>query len=159
MPATNNSQIFQPSCWESCHAIRAPIAPTAPKARYSTPVARYRTTMPTPDRAYTPPRDRPVIRNCSRSVVLGIDLFGRPNRGVVAAAYSLAGRRIGRRRRARRGSVLGDLWIVRGDVEASLGRHHLPVVRGRGEVRVVGDVQRVVPVHPGLAEQLGLLVL
>ena len=50
----------KPAWLINCQAIRAPIAPTAPKARFRTPVARYRTTMPTPDRAYTPPRDKPV---------------------------------------------------------------------------------------------------
>src|SRR6516165_6202153 len=54
--------------------MNAPIAPTAPKARYSTPVARYRTTSPTPDRAYTPPKARPLTRNCSSSDQLGISL-------------------------------------------------------------------------------------
>src|SRR5215467_2289777 len=57
------------------HAVSAPIAPTAPKARYSTPVARYRTTSPTPDRAYTPPRARPLTRNCESSDQLGIYLL------------------------------------------------------------------------------------
>ena len=33
------------------YAMKAPIAPTAPNARLSTPVARYSTTSPTPDRA------------------------------------------------------------------------------------------------------------
>src|SRR6516162_7496502 len=57
--------------WIISKAMNAPIAPTAPKARYSTPVARYRTTSPTPDRAYTPPRARPLTRNCSSSDQLG----------------------------------------------------------------------------------------
>src|SRR5207342_3828107 len=41
------------------YAIRAPAAPTAPNARFSTPVALYSTTMPTPESAYTPPSARP----------------------------------------------------------------------------------------------------
>ena len=46
--------------WMMEYAMKAPIAPTAPNARLSTPVARYSTTSPTPDRAYSPPRARPV---------------------------------------------------------------------------------------------------
>ncbi len=37
--------------WMMEYAMKAPIAPTAPNARLSTPVARYSTTSPTPDRA------------------------------------------------------------------------------------------------------------
>ena len=51
--------------------MNAPIAPTAPNARFRTPVARYRTTVPTPDRAYTPPRARPVTMNGLKSSQLG----------------------------------------------------------------------------------------
>src|SRR5712691_12333078 len=51
----------------SDHAISEPRAPTAPYARLSTPVARYSTTSPTPDRANTPPRARPRTRNGLRS--------------------------------------------------------------------------------------------
>src|SRR5215831_17430002 len=61
--------------WIISYARKAPIAPTAPKARYSTPVARYRTTSPTPDRAYTPPRARPLTRNCESMDQLGIYLL------------------------------------------------------------------------------------
>src|SRR5215471_8497905 len=48
-------------------AIRAPSAPTAPYARLSTPVARNRTTIPTPDSANTPPSARPSTRYGRRS--------------------------------------------------------------------------------------------
>ncbi len=68
----------------SCQSSRAPIAPTAPNARFRTPVERYRTTMPTPDNAYTPPSDSPVIRNCSRSVVLGMGPGG-PARSLLSS--------------------------------------------------------------------------
>jgi len=44
----------------SQYAIRAPAAPIAPNARFSTPVARYSTTSPTPESAYTPPNARPI---------------------------------------------------------------------------------------------------
>src|ERR1700751_2698361 len=60
------------------HAVSAPAAPTAPKARYSTPVPRYSTTSPTPDRAYTPPRARPLTMNGSKSDQGGIST---PRRG------------------------------------------------------------------------------
>src|SRR5215469_6765512 len=60
------------AAWSISYARNAPSAPTAPKARYTTPVARYRTTSPTPDRAYTPPRARPLIRYCSSADQLGI---------------------------------------------------------------------------------------
>ena len=39
------------------------MAPTAPNARFSTPVVRYSTTIPTPERAYTPPSANPVTMN------------------------------------------------------------------------------------------------
>ena len=46
-------QAIQPGspAWIMEYAMKAPIAPTAPNARLSTPVARYSTTSPTPDRA------------------------------------------------------------------------------------------------------------
>src|SRR5271170_131054 len=76
--AIQTSQVSQPGApaWPRDHAVSAPIAPTAPKARYSTPVARYSTTSPTPDRAYTPPRARPLTMNGSKSDQGGIDLLG-----------------------------------------------------------------------------------
>src|SRR5215510_3400209 len=40
--------------------MSAPAAPMAPKARLSTPVAWYRTTIPTPDSAYAPPVASPI---------------------------------------------------------------------------------------------------
>src|SRR5271170_4485570 len=72
--AIQTSQVSQPGApaWPRDHAVSAPIAPTAPKARYSTPVARYSTTSPTPDRAYTPPRARPLTMNGSKSDQGGI---------------------------------------------------------------------------------------
>ena len=87
------SQVSQPGApaWPSDHAISAPIAPTAPKARYSTPVARYSTTSPTPDRAYTPPRARPLTMNGSKSDQLGIDpLRGRRRHAAVPATLRYA---------------------------------------------------------------------
>src|SRR6516164_2307725 len=71
--------------WSISYARNAPSAPTAPKARYSTPVARYRTTSPTPDRAYTPPRARPLTRNCSSSAQLGISVIGHVDVGSAGA--------------------------------------------------------------------------
>src|SRR5580700_5820803 len=125
--AIQTSQVSQPGApaWPRDHAVSAPIAPTAPKARYSTPVARYSTTSPTPDRAYTPPRARPLTINGSKSDQGGIFLRGRGHcRGAGLAA------------------VLRDLRVDRGDLGAALGRHHLSVVRRDGGVVVVGDVHR-----------------
>ena len=45
------SHWFMPEWLMSCHAIRAPNAPTAPKERLSTPVVRNSTIIPTPERA------------------------------------------------------------------------------------------------------------
>src|SRR5580700_4946565 len=152
--AIQTSQVSQPGApaWPRDHAVSAPIAPTAPKARYSTPVARYSTTSPTPDRAYTPPRARPLTINGSKSDQGGISGPSRP-----------AGRRAARRhysRRAGRGAghaaVLRDLRIDRRDLRAALGRHHLAVVRRDGGVLVVRDVQGVAAVGPQLAQHAGV---
>src|ERR1700685_584792 len=116
-------------------AISAPMAPTAPKARYSTPVARYSTTSPTLDRAYTPPRARPLTMNGSKSDQGGIDLLGG-RRGCRGAGHA---------------AVLRDLRVDRGDLCAALGGDHLPVVRRDGGVVVVRDVQAVAAVGPALA--------
>src|SRR6516162_10994258 len=105
--------------WIISKAMNAPIAPTAPKARYSTPVARYRTTSPTPDRAYTPPRARPLTRNCSSSDQLGIYLSSAGRRRV-------GGRGAGLR------AVRLHLRVVLGDQRAAAAarrERHLPVVR------------------------------
>src|SRR5712691_2258393 len=67
----------------SDHAISEPRAPTAPYARLSTPVARYSTTSPTPDRANTPPRARPRTRNGLRSGT-SLRLLYVSQRGVAA---------------------------------------------------------------------------
>src|SRR5579863_8418119 len=67
MQTSHPAQPGAPALLVSDQAISAPMAPTAPKARYSTPVARYSTTSPTPDRAYTPPRARPLTINGSKS--------------------------------------------------------------------------------------------
>src|SRR5271156_3089307 len=86
------SQVSQPGapCWPRDQAVSAPSAPTAPKARYSTPVARYRTTSPTPDRAYTPPRARPLTRNWDSSDQLGIYPSGQLDVGSAAAVPASA---------------------------------------------------------------------
>src|SRR5215471_20541760 len=55
----------------SDQAMNAPMAPTAPNARFNTPVVRYSTTFPTPDRLYTPPRARPTTMNGWKSCQLG----------------------------------------------------------------------------------------
>src|SRR6202043_4167246 len=67
MQTSHPAQPGAPALFVRDQAISAPMAPTAPKARYSTPVARYSTTSPTPDRAYTPPRARPLTMNGSKS--------------------------------------------------------------------------------------------
>src|SRR5580693_5237187 len=121
-----------PALFVRDQATSAPMAPTAPKARYSTPVARYSTTSPTPDRAYTPPRARPLTMNGSKSDQGGIDLLGG-RRGCRGAGHA---------------AVLRDLRVDRRDLGAALGRHHLPVVRCDGVVLVVRDVQRVAAVGP-----------
>src|SRR6516165_470985 len=110
--------------------MNAPIAPTAPKARYSTPVARYKTTSPTPDRAYTPPRARPLTRNCSSSDQLGIYLSSAGRRRV-------GGRGAGLR------AVRLHLRVVLGDQRAAAAarrERHLPVVRRGRVVHVVRQV-------------------
>src|SRR5690349_22243115 len=133
--------------WIMEYAISAPIAPTAPKARYSTPVARYRTTSPTPDRAYTPPRARPLTMNGSKSAQGGIS----------DPAWPSGSRRVGGG--AGHAPVLRDLRVGRRDRRAALGRGHLAVVRRDGVVGVVRDVQRVVAVGPQLAQHAGVEVL
>src|SRR5712691_5899438 len=77
----------------SDHAISEPRAPTAPYARLSTPVARYSTTSPTPDRANTPPRARPRTRNGLRSGTSLRLLY--VSQGLVADRRSAALRRSG----------------------------------------------------------------
>src|SRR4029077_13189087 len=115
--AMQTSQVSQPGAFSrpSDQAISAPIAPTAPKARYSTPVARYRTTSPTPDRAYTPPRARPLTINGSKSTQGGIS----------DPVRSSGSRRVGRS--PSRAAVLRDLRVGRRDRGAALGRFHLAV--------------------------------
>src|SRR5580698_3666104 len=142
--AIQTSQVSQPGApaWPRDHAVSAPIAPTAPKARYSTPVARYSTTSPTPDRAYTPPRARPLTMNGSKSDQGGIDLLGG-RRGCRGAGHA---------------AVLRDLRVDRGDLCAALGGDHLPVVRRDGGVVVVRDVQGVAAVGPQLAQHAGVEV-
>src|SRR5690349_23014125 len=115
--------------WIMEYAISAPIAPTAPKARYSTPVARYRTTSPTPDRAYTPPRARPLTMKGSKFSQGGIT-------SAAPGSCWCVGRGAGR------GPVLRDLRVDRGDRRTALGRGHLAVLRRDRVVAVVRDVQR-----------------
>ena len=55
--------------------MRAPVAPMAPYARFSTPVARYSTTSPTPDMANTPPSARPSTMN---GLISSIGASGHP---------------------------------------------------------------------------------
>src|SRR3954468_4228582 len=65
-PVANNTHTTYAAHWFQwellirSQAMSAPIAPTAPNARLRTPVVRYSTTRPTPERAYTPPRASPV---------------------------------------------------------------------------------------------------
>src|SRR5277367_4543469 len=103
----------------SCHAIRAPKAPTAPKARNNTPVARNNTTIPTPERAYTPPRARPVKMNGWKSCQVGNMIGSLDARGCSAAARARdAGRVLGGRvdpRGGGRGVVLRYLRVSRRD--------------------------------------------
>src|SRR5580693_4613171 len=149
-PATamQTSQVTQPGAptRPRDQAVSAPSAPTAPKARYSTPVARYSTTSPTPDRAYTPPRARPLTMNGSKSDQGGIDLLGRLLRGRRGC------------RGAGQAAVLRDLRVDRRDLGAALGGHHLPVVRRYGRVVVIRDVQAVAAVGPQLAQHPGIEV-
>src|SRR5580700_5768825 len=144
--AIQTSQVSQPGApaWPRDHAVSAPIAPTAPKARYSTPVARYSTTSPTPDRAYTPPRARPLTMNGSKSDQGGM------------LCFCLCGR--GGRGGAGRAAVLRDLRVDRRDRGAALRGHHLPVVWRDGGVLVVRDVQGVAAVGPQLAQHPGVEV-
>src|SRR5580704_13580370 len=116
--AMQTSQVSQPGApaWPRDHAISAPTAPTAPKARYSTPVARYRTTSPTPDRAYTPPRARPLTMNGSKLSQGGIT-------SAAPGSCWCVGRGAGR------APVLRDLRVDRGDRRTALGRGHLAVLR------------------------------
>ncbi len=55
-------------------AIRAPVAPTAPNARYTTPVARYRTTSPDPRQGIHPAQGEPAHDERLNSGQLGIGL-------------------------------------------------------------------------------------
>src|SRR5690348_3903970 len=121
----------------SDQAMNAPMAPTAPNARLSTPVVRYSTTIPTPDRLYTPPRARPVTMNGWKSRQEGTQYLPR--------GLGLAD--------------LRDRRVDVGDGEAPLLLDHLPVLRYDRAVRVVGDVQRGGAVVPGLAEDVRLEVL
>src|SRR6516164_5377891 len=143
------SHVTQPGApaWPRDQAVSAPIAPTAPKARYSTPVARYSTTSPTPDRAYTPPRARPLMMNGSKSDQGGISepTRSRAGRGVGCGPGGAPIRR--------------DLRVDRRDQRAALSRDHLAVLRRDGPVGVVRDVQRVVAVGPQLAQLAGVEVL
>src|SRR5262245_29966525 len=125
----------------SDQAMNAPIAPTAPNARFSTPVVRNSTTIPTPDRLYTPPRARPETMNGWKFCQSGTRYV--PPR--LPAGLDLPN--------------LGDRRVHVGDGEASLLLDHLAVLRYDGPVRVVGDVQRRGAVVPGLAEDVGLEVL
>src|SRR5580693_6501944 len=154
--AIQTSQVSQPGApaWPRDHAVSAPIAPTAPKARYSTPVARYSTTSPTPDRAYTPPRARPLTMNGSKSDQGGISGPSRP------AGWRAARRHYSRRegRGAGHAAVLRDLRVDRRDLGAALGRHHLAVVRRDGVILVVRDVQGVAAIGPQLAQHAGVEV-
>src|ERR1700730_5109313 len=142
MQTSHPAQPGAPALFVRDQAITAPTAQTAPKARYSTPVARYSTTSPTPDRAYTPPRARPLTMNGSKSDQGGIDLLG--------------GRR--GRRSAGRAAVLRDLRVDRRDLRAALGRYHLAVIRRGCVVLVVRDVQGVAAVGPQLAQHAGVEV-
>src|ERR1700754_152964 len=116
--------------------MNAPIAPIAPEARLSTPVARESTTSPTPDREYTPPRPRPATMKGWKSCQLGTALL-----------------------LALEGPHLLDRGVDVGDLEAVLELDHLAVLGRRRPVGVVRDVQRPVAVVPGLAEDVGLEVL
>src|SRR5271167_329754 len=147
--AIQTSQVSQPGApaWPRDHAVSAPIAPTAPKARYSTPVARYRTTSPTPDRAYTPPRARPLTMNGSKSCQDGISSTLRASRWQGSW---------GHRRGAGDAPVLRDLRVNRRDLRAALRRHHLAVVRRDRVVGVVRDVHGVTTVGPQLAQHPGV---
>src|SRR5579875_1443896 len=140
----------------SDHAISAPIAPTAPKARYTTPVARYRTTMPTPESAYTPPSASPETMNGWKSCQLGI----LATRYIIAPVRPASPGRLPRRERRhpRRLAVGSDLWIHARDWGASLGEHHSAVVGSHRVVLVVGDVHRIVAIGPQLAEHAGVEV-
>src|SRR5919112_3802428 len=120
--------------------MSAPIAPIAPNARLSTPVVRYSTTSPTPERAYTPPRARPVAMNGRNSSQLGI---GFPGCSLLADQA-----------RVLRFDLLDplDVRVDVGDLEAAFLLNHHAVLRGGGQVGVVRDVQRRVAVVPGGAE-------
>src|ERR1700730_7626997 len=150
MQTSHPAQPGAPALFVRDQAITAPTAQTAPKARYSTPVARYSTTSPTPDRAYTPPRARPLTMNGSKSCQAGIS-------GAWGPGWRPGSWRV--RRRAGHAPVLRDLRVDRRDRRAALRRGHLAVVRRDRVVGVVRDVHRVAAVGPQLAQHSGVVVL
>src|SRR3954452_12888252 len=125
--------------------MKAPMAPTAPKARLRTPVVRQRTTTPTPSRAYTPPSARPVTMNGLKLSRGGIECCARPLLAVALCLLDLPD--------------LRDGGLGVGDGEALLLDDHLAVLRRGGPVGVVRDVQRRLAEVPGLAQDAGLEVL
>src|SRR4029453_18408421 len=111
-------------------------------ARFTTPVARYRTTRPTPDIANTPPSAKPSTRNGLRSGMSGSGHPGLPCRrdvsglscGVVSAGVQPV-LLLGRANRVER--VAGQVR----DLEAVLDLDDVAVLRRHGEVGVVGHVR------------------
>src|SRR5580765_7790316 len=137
----------------------------APNARFSTPVARYRTTSPTPESAYTPPNARPItmngLMNChstpntlnaSTSV---IEACGHPDHRLLLpcllAAVELD--------LLLQGARLGDRLVDGRACEALLLHDYLALLVVDGDVPVVRDVVRERAAVERLAEHVRLLVL
>ena len=76
----------------------SPCSSATLNAMFSTPVARYSTTSPTPESAYTPPNARPITMNGLRNSqstpktlsasTLFIEASGRPDRHVFVVSFA-----------------------------------------------------------------------
>src|SRR6266487_6233736 len=129
----------------------------APNARYTTPVARYRTTSPTPESAYTPPRARPLTMNGWKSCQLGIVGYRPSSRAIDPAGSPAAYLMVRSAPRRRPCGTRRSAGRPRRSA-CSPGLSPSCLVRRDRIVLVVRDVHWVAAVCPELAQHPGVEV-
>src|SRR3954466_7002946 len=135
----------------------------APNARFSTPVAWYSTTTPTPESAYTLPSASPrtmyglrKIQSTPNTVVVAKLIIGTHGRPDLHSYLLLAGVQL---ELLLQRAGLCELRVDIPDREALVLGHHRPALVGDRDVGVVRDVILEVANVPRLAEHARLDVL